>query len=456
MRLATVAIIGRPNVGKSTLFNRIVGSRRAIVEPTPGVTRDRNCAPASWQGRSFQLIDTGGWEVNSTDPLQEQILRAAQRAVSEADLVIFLLDGKEGLNPIDPEIYNFLRGSGRPTLVAVNKIDGQKSRENLPEFYSLGAPEIFPISAEQGTTVAELLDAMIGRLPAPEPEGEPGPEEVSELRVAIVGRPNVGKSTLVNRIVGDTRVIVDDRPGTTRDPIDVKTRIHLEGQDLDLLLIDLAGIRRRSRVSDPIEHYSVTHSLKAIRRADVALLILDAGESIEVVENQVIVKLLAQEARLADFVYERGRGLILVVNKWDLVRRKNIPEPISVLGGLRDRDHWLDLADLVMISALQGEGIDKLLGYLCRYREVLKKIPTSTLNHIIQRAIERHHPPAFRGREVRVLYATQVQILPQVFVIFTNHPQGITDDYQRYLANVIREELGLKGIPIRLKFRKKT
>jgi len=456
MKLATVAIIGRPNVGKSTLFNRIVGSRRAIVEPTPGVTRDRNYAPASWQGRSFQLIDTGGWEMNSTDPLQEQIRRAAERAVSEADLVIFLLDGKEGMNPIDPEIYNFLRGSGRPTLVAVNKIDGQKSRENLPEFYSLGAPEIFPVSAEHGTTVAELLDAMIGRLPAPEPEGEPGPEEGSELRVAIVGRPNVGKSTLVNRIVGDTRVIVDDRPGTTRDPIDVKTRIHLEGQDLDLLLIDLAGIRRRSRVSDPIEHYSVTHSLKAIRRADVALLILDAGESIEVVENKVIVKLLAQEARLADFVYERGRGLILVVNKWDLVRRKNIQEPIRIIGGVQDRDHWLDLADVVMISALQGEGIDKLLGYLCRYREVLKKIPTSTLNHIIQRAIERHHPPAFRGKEIRVLYATQVKILPQVFVIFTNHPQGITDDYQRYLANVIREELGLKGIPIRLKFRKKT
>jgi len=456
MKLATVAIIGRPNVGKSTLFNRIVGSRRAIVEPTPGVTRDRNYAPASWQGRSFQLIDTGGWEMNSTDPLQEQIRRAAERAVSEADLVIFLLDGKEGMNPIDPEIYNFLRGSGRPTLVAVNKIDGQKSRENLPEFYSLGAPEIFPVSAEHGTTVAELLDAMIGRLPAPEPEGEPGPEEGSELRVAIVGRPNVGKSTLVNRIVGDTRVIVDDRPGTTRDPIDVKTRIHLEGQDLDLLLIDLAGIRRRSRVSDPIEHYSVTHSLKAIRRADVALLILDAGESIEVVENKVIVKLLAQEARLADFVYERGRGLILVVNKWDLVRRKNIQEPIRIIGGVQDRDHWLDLADVVMISALQGEGIDKLLGYLCRYREVLKKIPTATLNHIIQRAIERHHPPAFRGKEIRVLYATQVKILPQVFVIFTNHPQGITDDYQRYLANVIREELGLKGIPIRLKFRKKT
>lgn len=456
MKLATVAIIGRPNVGKSTLFNRIVGSRRAIVEPTPGVTRDRNYAPASWQGRSFQLIDTGGWEMNSTDPLQEQIRRAAERAVSEADLVIFLLDGKEGMNPIDPEIYNFLRGSGRPTLVAVNKIDGQKSQENLPEFYSLGAPEIFPVSAEHGTTVAELLDAMIGRLPAPEPEGEPGPEEGSELRVAIVGRPNVGKSTLVNRIVGDTRVIVDDRPGTTRDPIDVKTRIHLEGQDLDLLLIDLAGIRRRSRVSDPIEHYSVTHSLKAIRRADVALLILDAGESIEVVENKVIVKLLAQEARLADFVYERGRGLILVVNKWDLVRRKNIQEPIRIIGGVQDRDHWLDLADVVMISALQGEGIDKLLGYLCRYREALKKIPTSTLNHIIQRAIERHHPPAFRGKEIRVLYATQVKILPQVFVIFTNHPQGITDDYQRYLANVIREELGLKGIPIRLKFRKKT
>jgi len=456
MKPATVAIVGRPNVGKSTLFNRIVGARRAIVEPTPGVTRDRNYAPALWQGRTFQLVDTGGWEVNSTDRLQDQIRQAAQRAVSEADLVIFLLDSREGLNPIDPEIYNYLRGSGRPTLVVVNKIDSHKAQETLPEFYRLGAPEIFPVSAEHGTSIGELLDEIVRQLPAQdEGEGEPEAAEENRLRVAIIGRPNVGKSTLVNRIVGDERMIVDDRPGTTRDPIDIQARLRRGDQTLDLSLIDLAGIRRPSRISEPIEHYSVTHSLKAVRRSEVALLVLDAGESIEVSEGKIIVKLLAQEARLAEFVYDRGRGLILVVNKWDLVRKKNI-EVQEILGGIRDRDRWLDLADLAMISALTGEGMDTLIGYLFKYREVLKKISTAVLNRTIQRAIERHHPPAFRGREIRVYYATQVQNLPQIFVIFTNHPQGITDDYQRYLTNVIREELGLKGIPVKLKFRKKT
>lgn len=456
MKVPSVAIVGRPNVGKSTLFNRVVGYRRAIVEPTPGVTRDRNYDHASWRGSEFVLIDTGGYDTTSPDPLKAQIRRAAERAVDEAEVVIFLLDGKEGLHSLDPDIYRYLRKSSRPVLVAVNKIDSRKGRENLPEFYRLGAEDIFPISAEHGDAVGELLDAVIEKFP----EGRAGEEfdphgEESGLKVAIVGRPNVGKSTLTNFLLGEDRMIVDSRPGTTRDPIDVDTQIQWGGRANKITLIDMAGIRRKARLSDELERFSVSHSLKAIRRADVALLLIDATESLEYTGQSARIQLKAQDARLAEYIYRNGKSLVLVVNKWDLVEDR-IEGKKVIAGGGYFRDRWFELSQWVSVSALTGKGVDQLIEILFQFRGRAPKIPTSRLNYLIQRAATQHPPPTFRGREVRLLYATQTLLFPPTFLIFTNFPRGINENYKRYLGNCIRDEIGIKGNPVRIRFRKKT
>lgn len=456
MKVPSVAIVGRPNVGKSTLFNRVAGRRRAIVEPTPGVTRDRNYDLADWRGRSFQLIDTGGYDVSSVDPLRTQIRKAAERAVEEADVVIFLLDGKEGLHPLDPEVFRFLRKSSRPVLVAVNKIDNRKALENLPEFYQLGSDVIFPVSAEHGDAVGDLLDAVVRRFPDRKTDDDAtAPEEEPRLMVAIVGRPNVGKSTLANYLIGENRMIVDSRPGTTRDPIDTHTQIRRGREVQDLTLIDMAGIRRRARITDTLERYSVFHSFKAIKRADIALLLIDASESLEFTEDTARIQLKAQDARLAEYIHRNGKGLILLLNKWDLVEKAVKGKKIITGGGIF-RDRWFDFSSWLPVSALTGKGVDRIVDYLFAYRRSAVKVATSRLNEVIQQAVKRHTPPVFRGREVKFFYATQTLSAPPTFLVFVNFPRGIDESYRRYLLNCIREEIGVRGVPIRVRFRKKT
>jgi GTP-binding protein len=433
---SVVAIVGRPNVGKSTLFNRLVGFRKAIVEALPGVTRDRNYADVDRFGRPFTFIDTGGFEPISQDTLLAQMAEQCRLAVEEADCIIFLLDGKEGLVPSDHEIARLLRQKGKKVLYAVNKIDGPAHEGRIYDFYALGVETLYPLSAQHNRGVDRLIEAVIEFLPSSTGEEE---RETGAVRIAVVGRPNVGKSSLINSILGYDRVIVHEEPGTTRDAIDTPFSVG----ERSYILIDTAGIRRKGRISLRLEKYSVVEAIKSIERADVALLVLDACEGAS-----------DQDARIGGLIHDKGKGGIVVANKWDLVRGETTTADHTER--VREALWFLDYAPLVFTSAVTGAGVDRLFAAI---EGVLverdKRIPTPRLNRWLQEVVESHAPPLFRNKRVRLSYMTQVSSRPPTFAVFTNYPSGVQFSYRRYLSNRLREAFGLFGNPIRLVFKKK-
>jgi len=431
-----VAILGRPNVGKSTLFNRIARGKKAIVWDEPGVTRDRNYADVEWEASTFTLIDTGGFEPLSKNRLFVQMREQCQLAIEEAAVILFTMDGKEGLTPSDKEIANILRKLNKPVFYVVNKIDGPRHEERLVEFYALGVETIYSISAEHGYGVKGLMDDLIKALPSlPDKKWD---RDVT--KVAVVGRPNVGKSSLLNCLLGYKRVLVDEAPGTTRDAIDAL----LERDGRRYVLIDTAGIRRKSRISLRLEKYSIVEALRTIDRSDVALLLLDSTEGVT-----------DQDARIGGFIHEKGKGCILVVNKWDLVE-KNSQTMVQYEGDVRERLKYLAYAPILFVSALTGQRVSKVLDVIDRVSDqTQKRIPTSQLNKNFGKWVEEFPPPLYKSRRVKLNYITQVSTTPPTFVISTNMPEGIHFSYERYLLNRMRETFGFEGVPVRFLFRKK-
>jgi len=430
-----VAIVGRPNVGKSTLFNRLVGRRLAITHEVPGTTRDRLYAEGEWGGVSFILVDTAGLELASNDDLMAQVRAQAQIAIAEADVIVFLVDVKDGLTAGDEEVAQVLRRTAKPVLLAVNKAESQARREAAVEFYALGLGELYPISALHGTGTGDLLDQVVGAFPVEEEE-----EELEAIKIAIVGRPNVGKSSLLNKILGQERSIVHSTPGTTRDAID--TQIEWEGETL--VLIDTAGIRKRGRIERGVEKYSVLRALRAIDRADVVLLLIDAVEGAT-----------AQDAHIAGYILEEAKSAVVVVNKWDLVEKDTYTMQIyleHVYTVLR----FLDYVPALFVSALTGQRVDQVLPTALRVQEErLIRITTAELNRILQEAVARHAPPSKAGKRLKFYYVTQAAVDPPTFVFFVNDPRLVHFSYERYLENQLREHYGFLGTPLRLSFRKR-
>ncbi len=431
-----IAIVGRPNVGKSTLFNRIAGGKKAIVWDEPGVTRDRNYADVEWEESSFTLIDTGGFEPVSKDRLFIQMREQCQLAIEEADVILFTMDGKEGFTPSDKEIANILRKLNKPVFYIVNKIDGPKHEERVLEFYGLGVETIYSISAEHGYGVNGLMDQVIKALPSlPDEKWD---KDVT--KIAVVGRPNVGKSSLINRLLGYKRVLVDEAPGTTRDAVDTL----LEKDGRRYILVDTAGIRRKSRISLRLEKYSIVEALRTIDRSDVALLLLDSREGVT-----------DQDARIGGFVHEKGKGCILAVNKWDLVE-KDSQTMVHYERDVRESLKYLPYAPILFISAMTGQRVSKVLDVVDRVSDqTRKRIHTSQLNKYFRMWVEKFPPPLYKNRSVKLNYTTQVSTAPPTFVIYTNKPEGIHFSYERYLLNQMRETFGFEGVPVRLLFRKK-
>ncbi len=433
-----VAIVGRPNVGKSTFFNKIIGRRIAIVEDTPGVTRDRIYGEATWLTHSFTLIDTGGIEPMHEDIISLQMRRQAELAIAMADVIIFLVDGREGMTSSDEEVAEMLRRSKKPVVLAVNKVDAQKFEENAYEFYALGLGNPFTISAEQGLGLGDLLDEVVKDFPKPQ-EGE---DESGVTNIAVVGKPNVGKSSLVNALLGDERTIVSDIPGTTRDAID--TPFSHNGKDY--ILVDTAGIRRKRAIEDEsIERYSVIRSLGAIRRADVVLIVVDAEQGLS-----------EQDVRIAGYVHEEGKASVLIVNKWDTIEKDT-----HTMNKFK-KDLAVDLAfmsyvPMLFISAKTGQRVSKVLEYVEQvYAQTCMRVSTGTLNDIISEAITITEPPSDKGRRLKIYYATQVAIKPPAFVIKVNDPALMHFSYARYLENYLRKSFGLTGTPIRMYIRPRS
>jgi GTP-binding protein len=429
-----IAIVGRPNVGKSTLFNRLLGGRRAIVDDMPGVTRDRLYGEGEWQGRRFTLVDTGGFEPEA-EGLVADVRAQAEHAVAEADAIVFLVDGQAGLTPVDEEIARFLRGAApRPVFLVVNKLDAARHEALAADFHRLGFDRVLPLSAEQGRGTGELLDALT----APFPEAAVEPPGARPVTVAIVGRPNVGKSSLVNRILGTERVLVSPEPGTTRDAVD--TRFTYDGQDY--VLVDTAGIRAKGRLGRSVERYSVSRALAAVRRADVALLLLDGAEGVT-----------TQDTKVGGEAHEAGCGVVLAVNKWDL-RRGDADAAEEFRRAVRDKFKYLDYAPVAFVSALTGARVLSLLGLVrAAAAERERRIPTAELNAVMSAAVTQRPPPAEHGRAVRIRYVTQTGVRPPTFVCFTTSRRGLHFSYMRYLENAIRHAYGFPGTPIRLAVR---
>ena len=432
-----VAIVGRPNVGKSTLFNRLVGRSRAIVHKSPGVTRDLLYEEVVHEGRRFLVVDTGGYDEDREDSLEEALLGKMRSliavAVEQADAVLFLMDGQVGVAPLDAEIGQILRTSMKPVFHVINKIDGPKHDHGVADFYRLGPETVHPISAAHGRGIGDLLDALVETLPQVEEESV----DPEETRIAVVGRPNVGKSTLVNSLLGYQRVMVDDKPGTTRDAID--TPFSLYGKRYRL--IDTAGIRRKGRVRQELEKYTVIMALKSLQRCDVALVLFDASEGVT-----------AQDAHIAGYALDRGRGCILVVNKYDLARREG-----KKIADLHEGVRWgikhLAYAPVVVASARTGEAVDTLLPLIDEVAaEFWKRVPTPALNRLLKDLQQDHGAPQVRGRPLRFYYIRQVSAGPPTFAIVANEPRSVHFSYQRYIVNRIRDTFGFRGVPVRLVF----
>ena len=435
-RLPRLAIMGRPNVGKSTLFNRLVRSRKAIVDNLPGVTRDRNYAEAEWYGKKFLLIDTGGFDPDPETPLDKQIQDQTQLAIEEADVILFLLDGKGGLNPLDREAAGKLRRVKKPVYFAVNKVDVPAKEALLYEFHALGVNEILPLSAEHGLGLTELMDRVVDSFPNAVAPGEG--EEKGLLSLAIVGRPNVGKSTLVNRLLGYQRSIVDSNPGTTRDA--VGDTFTWRGERYDL--VDTAGIRRKAKISERLERYSVIRSLGSVDRGNVVIFLLDGPEGVT-----------SQDAQILAYAFRRGKGLILAVNKWDCMAEDSRNKEIYGQA-LTQRLSFLDFAPYVFISAITGSGVEEMLDWIQKVRKSNEqRIPTAKLNEALEEITKRHPPPSHRGRQVKFYYGTQTGICPPTFTFFVNFPQGIAPSYERYLVHQLRQAFDLYYAPIRIGLR---
>ncbi len=430
-----VAIVGRPNVGKSTLFNRFISERKSIVEDIPGVTRDRIYADAEWDGREFSLVDTGGFDPEGEELYPSLIKNQIDIAIDEADLILFILDGEEGVMPHDMDVMELLRKVKKPVLYAVNKIDHQKHENRALDFHSLGIEEFTVISAMQGRNVNELLDKILELIPEYEPEEE---EDDDVIKVAVIGKPNVGKSTLVNRFIGEERIITSPVAGTTRDTIDT----YITRDDKKYLLIDTAGIRRKSRINFLVEKHSVFRAVRAMERADIALLIIDAQEGPT-----------HQDARLARLIADKGRGCIVLLNKWDLVPTEVAKTP-GVDEILKEELMAVDFAPVLIISAQTGRGVHKIFDEIDRvYKNFSQKIPTKKLNNFLKMIVEKTPPPIFKGKEIKFYYISQPLTQQPTFVIFTNRIKGVPENYKRFLQNRFREEFDLEGTPIKLVFR---
>jgi GTP-binding protein len=453
-----IALVGRPNVGKSTLFNRLVGRRLAIVQDLPGVTRDRNYADLVWEGRSLSLVDTGGFEPESRDRLMTQVRQQAQLASEEAAAVVLVVDGREGVTNVDRAIADLLRRGQKPLFVAVNKVDTHKTEGEIPlaEFYQLGFGEVFPVSAEHGRGTQELLEAIVSALgiaPAPPPpEFEPfeeaaaEPDEVTEdqrptgdVRIAIVGRPNVGKSTFVNALLGQERFVVSEVAGTTRDAIDSLV-VHA-GQRF--VVTDTAGIRRKATISTTVESYSVVRAMKAMDDAEVVAVMLDATEAG-----------VDQDAKLLALVLEKAKALVVVVNKWDVAEREGATQE-WYRQELGKRLPFVAFAPMVFVSAREGKGVGKVLERAARLVEQFRaRFPTPQLNELLERVQEEHPAPSSGGRPVKLFYIAQVAYAPPTFVINCGRPEAIGDSYRRYVENRLRQAFGLE-VPMRLVFRER-
>jgi len=460
MSLPVVAIVGRPNVGKSTLFNRLIGERVAIVEDVPGTTRDRVYGTAEWNGRRFTVVDTGGLELEPGGTIEARVQDQARVAIDEADVILFVVDAEVGLAPLDHEVADRLRRASKPTLLVVNKADNPRREAEAAEFYALGFDPAIAVSAQHGRSTGDLADMLVDALPpATDAEREPQAsawegalptdDELAELaqtemgppRVAVVGRPNTGKSTFVNRVLGHERMIVSEVPGTTRDPVD--SLIEVDGEPM--ILVDTAGIRRRGSVRRGIEQYSVLRSLKAIDRADVAVVLTDAVEGYT-----------AQDAHVVGYVLEAFKGIVLVINKWDALEKDGHTAD-EWLHTLRRTAPYLEWADIVFASALTGQRVERILREARRVAEErYRRVPTAELNRVISDAVREHPPSHVRNRLPKILYATQAAVAPPTFVVFVNDPALIHFSYRRYLENRIRAEYGFLGTPIKLIFRQRV
>lgn len=431
-----VAIVGRPNVGKSTLFNKIAGKRVAIVQDTPGVTRDRIYADAEWLSHSFTMIDTGGIEPKTDDLILGYMREQAQLAIDTADVVIFVTDGRVGMTDADREVGNMLRRAAKPVVIAVNKLDNMDDISPIYEFYELGLGDPYAVSSEQGKGIGDLLDAVCALFP-PKTEEE---EESEELAVAIIGKPNAGKSSLVNRLLGENRVIVSDIAGTTRDAIDT----HLEHNGKKYLIIDTAGIRRQSRIHEQIEHFSVVRAVAAVERADVVITMIDAAEGIS-----------EQDAKIAGLAHDNGKASIIAVNKWDAIE-KDDKTMKKYTEDVENTLSFMPYAEKVFISAKTGQRVDKIFDAIDKaYENYSMRIPTGTLNDILYDAMAMNQPPSDKGRRLKIFYMTQIGTKPPTFVLFVNDAELMHYSYKRYIENCIRSTFGLKGTPVKMIIRER-
>ena len=433
----TVAIIGKPNVGKSTFFNYIVGSRISIVEDTPGVTRDRVYAETNWRGRNFTVVDTAGIEPESEDIIISQMREQAKIAIDIADVIIFLTDVKQGVTAADQEIALMLKKSKKPVVLVCNKADNMsKDRNDIYEFYNLGVGEPYPVSAANALGIGDVLDAIYDKFP----EQQEGEDEDDKIKVAVIGKPNVGKSSLINKILGENRTIVSSIAGTTRDAIDTE----YENQYGKYVLIDTAGIRRKSKVTESIEKFSIMRTLLAIERADVCLMMIDANEGIT-----------EQDAKIAGEAHEAGKGIIIVVNKWDEYE-KETGTLEKYKKEVYNKLSYLSYAPIIFISAKTGQRVDKLFSMINHVaKQNAMRISTAVLNQVINEAIALVQPPTDKGKRLKILYGTQASTKPPTFVIFVNNKELFHFSYERYLVNQIRKEFGLEGTPVRIIAREK-
>ncbi|MEA4849075.1 MAG: ribosome biogenesis GTPase Der [Clostridiaceae bacterium] len=431
-----VAIVGRPNVGKSTLFNKMAGKRISIVEDHPGVTRDRIYTEVEWQDKTFTLIDTGGIEPYSEDMMLKQMKQQAEIAIETAEVIVFLVDGQEGITPSDQEVANQLRKTRKKIILAVNKIDAPKYKDNIYEFYNLGLGEPMGISSGQALGLGDLLDEIIQNLA---PEGEEEYDECT-IKVAVVGKPNVGKSSLVNKILGEERVIVSDIPGTTRDAIDTPFAI----EDKKYVFIDTAGMRKRGKVFESIERYSVIRSLTAIERADVCLMLIDGKEGVS-----------EQDSKIAGYIHDQGKAAVIIVNKWDIVE-KDDKTVEKYKADIKNELSFMDYAPILFISALTGQRVNKVIELVNHvFDQNAMRISTGMLNDVINEAVLMNQPAVSGGRRLKLYYATQVSIKPPTFAFFVNEPSLMHFTYQRYLENQIRKAFSFEGTPLRFLLRKR-
>ena len=417
--------MGRPNVGKSTLFNRLTRTQDALVDDVPGVTRDRHYGHAVWNDVEFMVVDTGGFA--DDDEFSTEIRFQIFQAIEEADAILLVLDGKTGLSPYDRELLDQLRGFRKPVFYLVNKVDGPREESRLADFYRLGVEPLYPVSAEHRYGVGDLLDDLVKALPLPPADAvEPGEGEM--IGLAVVGRPNVGKSSLINRFLGQDRLVVSPTPGTTRDAIDTVCR----RGDRSYLMIDTAGIRRKGKVHQKLEKFSVIKALRSLERCDVALIVLDAGEGIT-----------DQDISIAGYAFERSCGVVLVLNKWDLAEKNGVSEK-KMMEVLRVQAKFLSFAPALTVSARTGRRVNRVFQLVDEvYAQYSRRIATGELNRLLETALERNPPPLHRGRPVKFYYATQVTSQPPTVVFFVNHPEAVHFSYQRYLVNQLREQTGV-------------